>query len=147
MTRSLTDNEILAQIPAARRRGEISLRVDPHARAARYIRRGRMVHIDLTTGSAFLVPVAKLDMLRGASDRELREVEVSPAGSALHWESLDADYSVAFLAELAFGLKTLMRAAGRVGGSVRSPAKARAARSNGRKGGRPRKSKRLPDNQ
>lgn len=136
---TLTNRQILAQYREAGRRAELALRTEPHARAAHYIPRRRMLHIDLINGSAFEVPVDKLEVLRDGKDRDLAEVEVSPAGLGLHWERLDADYSVAFLAELALGRKTLLRAAGAAGGSVRSPAKARAARINGRKGGRPRR--------
>ena len=137
--RLLTDAEILAQLPIARERAELAMKTEPHARAARYLPRRRMLHIDLTNGSAFEIPVDAIEALRGAKDRDLAEVEVSPYGVSLHWEKIDADHGVAFLAELALGRKTLLRAAGAAGGSVRSPVKARAARINGRRGGRPRK--------
>ena len=137
---TLTDKELRAQFRQAGRRAELAMKTAPHARAARYFPRRRMLRIDLTNGSAFEIPVDAIEALRGAKDRDLAEVEVSPYGVSLHWEKLDADHGVAFLAELALGRKTLLRAAGAAGGSVRSPAKARAARINGRKGGRPRKS-------
>jgi hypothetical protein len=137
--RTLTDEEIMAQFRAASRRAEIAMKTEPHAHAARYLRRRRILHIDLTNGSAFEVPVDAIEALRGAPDRDLAQVEVSPFGVAVHWEKLDADHGVAFLAELALGRKTLLRAAGAAGGSARSAAKTRAARLNGRKGGRPRK--------
>ena len=46
--------------------------------------------------------------------------------------------TVAGLARMVLGTQGLLRAAGSVGGAVRTRAKARAARLNGRKGGRPR---------
>ncbi len=63
-------------------------------------------------------------------------MEVIGAGYGLHWESLDLDYSVPGLMNGVFGTAKWMAA--RAGRST-SPAKAGAARANGRKGGRPRK--------
>lgn len=137
--RSLTDAEIRTQIPAARRRAERLLRTTPHAEGARYDRRSRQLHIHLTNGAGLVVPIALIPGLRTAADKDLSEVEVGPLGIDLHWERLDADITVASLARLILGSQGLLRAAGSAGGSVRTTAKARAARLNGRKGGRPRK--------
>ncbi len=139
MTRpTLTDREILAQIPAARRRAERLRLTTPHAERVRYDRRTRQLHIDLTNGAALIIPIALISSLRTAADKDLCEVEVGPAGVDLHWERLDADLTVASLARLVLGTQGLLRAAGSAGGAARSSAKARAARLNGRKGGRPR---------
>jgi hypothetical protein len=82
-----------------------------------------------------------LQPLRDASDRDLAEVELGRAGVSLHWERLDVDLSVARLASTALGSPLLLRAAGSAGGSSRTPAKAKAARINGQRGGRPPKSR------
>lgn len=66
-------------------------------------------------------------------------MEVEGNGYGLHWESLDADLTVPGLLAGIFGSTAWMRELGRRGGSAASEAKARAARENGRKGGRPRK--------
>lgn len=137
--RTLTDSEILAQVPAARERAERALRTNPHAQKARFDRTRRSFHMVLTNGASFTVPVNLVDTLRDASDRELADVRVGPAGLGLRWERLDADLSVAHLAAVAFGAEILLRAAGAAGGSARTSTKARAARLNGLKGGRPRK--------
>ena len=81
-----------------------------------------------------------IEELRGAPDAVIEQVEVGPAGVGLHWEALDTDLSVARLAELVLGRTALLKAAGATGGAVRSKAKTEAARVNGSKGGRPRKS-------
>jgi len=57
----------------------------------------------------------------------------------LHWEHLDADLSVPRLVMGIFGSGAWMRELGRKGGSASSAAKRKAARANGRKGGRPAK--------
>jgi len=137
--RSLTDDEIRAQIPAARRRAERLRQTTPHAERARYDRSTRQLHIQLTNGAGLIIPVALISSLRNAADKDLSAVEVGPAGIDLHWERLDADLTVASLARLVLGTQGLLRAAGSAGGAARTQAKARAARLNGRKGGRPRR--------
>lgn len=134
----VSDADILAQIPAALARASRSRRTKPHAQSARYDHRTRTLRVDLTNGAAFILPVSLIPELARASDVELAEVEVAPAGIGLHWERLDVDLTVAGLARAAFGTRALMQAAGAAGGRVRSAAKAVAARENGKKGGRPR---------
>lgn len=135
-SKPLTDAEILAQVPAARARAERARWEEPHAAAARYDAATRRLVVSLTNGADFTVPVAHVAELAGAPEMDVAAVEVGPAGLALHWPALDADLSVAGLARVVFGLH-VARAAGALGGGVRSEAKAAAARENGRRGGRP----------
>jgi hypothetical protein len=58
----------------------------------------------------------------------------------LHWPLLDADLYVPGLIEGALGLHRWMRQIGKLGGSRRSSAKAKAFRENGKRGGRPKES-------
>jgi hypothetical protein len=136
--KQITDRQILAQLPSARKRSTRSLKREPHAKEARYDRARDVIHVILTNGAGFEVPLSRLRALRGASPDVLDEVRVGPAGLGLHWESLDVDLSVLRLAELVFGRAVLLRAAAAAGGSTRSAAKAKAAQANGLKGGRPR---------
>jgi hypothetical protein len=136
--RSLSKAEILAQIPGARRRARRKLRTEPHASRASFDKGQRTLHVELTNGAAFEVPIGLVPSLAAASDKELAEVEFGPAGAGLRWESLDIDLSVATLASAALGATVLLRAAGSLGGSARTRAKKRAARLNGLKGGRTR---------
>ena len=134
----MTDQEILSQIPAARRRAQRALRTQPHAAAVRYDRALRTIALTLTNGVTLVVPVRLVAALHHATDADLAEVAVGAAGVSLRWDRLDLDLGVAGLAQAALGRHTLLRAAGAAGGAARTPAKARAARLNGRKGGRPR---------
>jgi hypothetical protein len=134
-----SDKSILAQIPAAKARAERARRAEPHAAGVRYDARARLLHVDLTNGAGFHLPIACIPGLEQATENDLGVVQVGPAGIGLHWETLDIDVSVADLAQLVLGARTLLRAAGIAGGGVRSTAKAEAARRNGLKGGRPRK--------
>ena len=139
MTRpSLSDRQVLAQVPAARRRATRARLSTPHADQVQYDRSSRQLHIQLTNGAALAIPVVLVPSLRAASDRDLGDVTVGPAGVGLRWERLDADLTVAGLVRLVLGTQVLLRVAGSVGGAARTTAKARAARLNGLKGGRPR---------
>lgn len=113
---------------------------EPRATSARYNRETGRVEVELRGGCLFAFPAELAQGLRGAAPEALEEVEVTPTGSGLHWESLDADLHVASLVAGVFGPAAWMRELGRAGGSSRSEAKAAASRANGRKGGRPRKS-------
>jgi hypothetical protein len=137
MHRRLTDEEILAQIPAARARGRRAARSGIRATGARYDPAAGAIVVQLRNGSFFGFPPEIAQGLRGATAEQLADVEVTPSGDALHWETLDVDLIVSALLAGMFGTKEWMRELGRAGGSVRSEAKADAARRNGRKGGRP----------
>jgi len=134
---TLTDARILAQIPGARERGRVAKAVEPRASSARYSRVTGRVTVTLTNGAIFSFPARLAPGLGKASQSELSKVRVSPSGEGLFWEELDADLSVAGMLEAIMGTTRWMRVLGRSGGRSRSPAKARAARVNGAKGGRP----------
>lgn len=126
-----------AQIDAATERGRLASLNEPRARAVRYDRRLRRVIVDLTNGCTFAFPPNLAEGLETATDDQLAGVELLGAGYGLHWEALDADLSVPGLLAGLFGTKAYMA---RRAGQATSPAKAAAARENGAKGGRPRKS-------
>ncbi len=112
-----------------------------HVQAARFDRRRRRVIVRLNTGVELTFPAALAEGLAGASPDELAEIEVSPTGLGLHWPRLDADLYVPALLQGVFGSRRWMAShMGAAGGKSRSLAKAAAARENGRKGGRPRRS-------
>jgi hypothetical protein len=80
--------------------------------------------------------------LEQASAEDLLDARISPSGLGVHFPRLDADLYVPALLEGFLGSQRWMAAQrGRLGGQSQSEAKARAARANGRLGGRPRKTK------
>ena len=128
-----------ADIAAARRRGAALHLTEPSAVQARYEPANGRVIVELANGCAFAFPARALQGLAEASDAELAGVEVTGGGHGLCWESLDADFTVPGLLMGLFGTRAWMaREQARRAGAATSPAKAAAARENGRKGGRPR---------
>ncbi len=126
-----------AQIDAALERGRRARLHEPRAAAARYDRRSGRVIVELANGCTFAFPPKLAQGLEAATEEQLSQVEILGAGSGLHWEALDADLSIPGLLAGLFGTKAyLAQQAGR----ATSPAKAAAARANGAKGGRPRRS-------
>ena len=85
------------------------------------------------------LPTARLEGLGNASDDAVSRFEISEDGLGLSWPGLDVDLFVPALLQGVYGTEKWMTSLGRLGGSARSEAKTRAARENGRKGGRPRK--------
>jgi hypothetical protein len=112
-----------------------------HVVSARYDRRRGRVVVALHTGIELTFPAALAEGLADAPDDKLADIEVSPAGLGLHWPQLNADLYVPALIQGVFGSeKWMAKHLGAQGGRARTPAKVAAARANGRKGGRPRKS-------
>lgn len=136
----ISEAEIDKQINRAKIAGAAALTSEPRAKAARYSPTRRQVIVELTNGCSFIFPVDKAQGLAGALNKDLAAVKILGKGMGLHWEKLDADLSIASLVLGIFGSQAWMREIARRGGEATSPAKAAAARANGAKGGRPKKS-------
>lgn len=138
MGERITREEETSQI---RRALEVG-RTEPKAISARYQAKTRRFVVDLESGVTFLFPADLAEGLAGAAPTDLAQVVVSPGGLGLYWEDLDVDLSITGLLVGIFGSPSWMRQVyadlGRKGGSRTTPAKARAARVNGKLGGRPR---------
>ena len=129
-----------AQLKAAEARGREMLETEPRAVAAHFDPATGRVVIDLVNGCTYAFPAHLVQDLSGASLDALADVEVDGLGFNLHWPALDTDLYVPALVAGIFGTRAwITRALARVAGQATSPTKAAAARSNGAKGGRPRK--------
>jgi len=137
---TISDSDLSNQINRARAAGAEALKSEPRAKSARYSPTRRQVIVELTNGCSFIFPVDKAQGLAGASNKDLAAVRILGNGMGLHWEKLDADLSIASLVIGIFGSHAWMREIARRGGIASTPAKAAAARVNGAKGGRPKKS-------
>lgn len=130
-----------AQIDAAEARGRELMEREPRAVAARFDRQSGRVELTLANGCAYAFPAHLVQDLQGAGEEDLARVEVDGLGFNLHWPTLDVDLYVPALVAGIFGTRAWMtRELARQAGMAKSPAKAEAARRNGARGGRPRKS-------
>lgn len=111
-----------------------------HATAARYDPGSERLIVSIHNGVELAIPVRLIQELADADPADLAEIEITPAGLGLHWPRIDADVYVPGLLSGVFGTRRWMaQLLGAQGGRSSSAAKAAAARTNGAKGGRPRK--------
>jgi Protein of unknown function (DUF2442) len=98
--------------------------------------------MELSTGYEVAFPPHRAQGLERAKPSDLVPIEISPSGFGLHFPKFDADLWLPALLEGVFGSRRWMAAGlGARGGKPKSKAKARAARANGKRGGRPRKAR------
>jgi len=126
-----------SRLERARALGADILERGPVAVAARY--RAGMIFVELNSGVEVRFPVGLAQGLENASPKDLAEIRIEARGLGLHWPRLDADLHVPSLLRGVLGTKKWMVEIGKLGGSVTSAAKAKAAAKNGKLGGRPRK--------
>jgi hypothetical protein len=124
------------ELDAAEERGRKLFETIPLATSARYDARSKRIVVNLNNGSTFAFPPAVVQGLEHATATELAEVQIWGDGYSLHWETLDEDYTVPGLLAGIFGTRKYMA---QKAGRATSSEKAAAARENGKKGGRPRK--------
>jgi hypothetical protein len=129
---------------------------EPRATGAHYQAANRTVTIDLRNGCAFTFPVSRYPQLAAGTTDQLAAIEIDPDGDGLIWDALAFSLSVPGLIMEAIGgqalwqhwgeqwqrrldheIKRLRSEQARKGGLTKSPARAEAARQNGKKGGRP----------
>jgi hypothetical protein len=116
----------------------------PRIIAARYRRSSGKLEVEYDNGISIGVPVTMIQDIatlpEAPTAAALAKIEVSGSGRYIDFPKIDASiYGPAFLQGV-FGTKAWMGQLARTMGASKSPAKAAAARENGRKGGRPRKS-------
>ena len=99
---------------------------------------GDELRLTLDSGATLTLPVRQVRSLAHLTDEQLQGVRAITGGTILMWPQAGASIMVEALLEKFTGLQTL-KSAQRKGGAARSAAKAQAARANGAKGGRPRK--------
>lgn len=128
-----------AEIDAAIARGRVYDQYAPRAVDATYREEDDRIVIALSTGVQLAIPRELLQGLKRAAAADVAHITILGPGSTLFWKRLDVAHGLESLLRGVFGNRRWMSAIGKRGGSVRSDAKTRAARKNGRKGGRPRK--------
>ena len=122
--------------------------LEPRAVTAQYDAVTATVTIRLANGCAFLFPVNRFPELATGTPEQLATVQVDLDGEALVWNEPNFCVSVPGLIMAAVGNwdrwaadQARRKDNARKGGQSKAPARAEASRTNGRKGGRPRKEK------
>jgi hypothetical protein len=125
----------------ASRKGRKLQSETPRALGARYDRRIGRIVIQLSTGVDIAFSPRDAEGLEKATPAQLAKVEISPSGFGIHFPRIDADLYLPGLLMGFLGSRNWMAARlGALGGRSRSAAKRAAAKKNGRRGGRPKKS-------
>lgn len=100
----LTDSEFEAAIE----QGTYVYETVPHASSVRFDRKSERLIIDLTNNCTFAVPARLLQGLEQATHLQIEAFELSCNGYGLHWEALDADFTIHGLLVGGFGTKDHM---------------------------------------
>ena len=122
---------------AANQRGQEALVAGPLAASAHYDKPTGKIVIELNNGIGLHIPPTLIQGMESATPADMAEIVIEGHGIGLHFPRLDADLYVPALARGVLGTSAWMHSLGRKGGISKSPAKAEAARRNGRLGGRP----------
>lgn len=134
----ITDKDI----ELANRRGQARKAKYPAAVAARYDEAANKVVVSLANGVDISFPPSAAQGIEHAMPSQLKDLEVTGAGTSVYFPALDADLYVPGLIEGVMGTRKWMAARlGAAGGSARTPEKSAASRENGKLGGRPRKTR------
>jgi len=136
-----TEESLVEEIAQAELAAIAAEKAGPCAKSVEYNADKDLIEIHLRNGSIFSVPPRLVQGLGSATPEQLNDVWIDRAGLSVHWESLDADFSILGLIQGIFGTQAWMAELGRKGGERSSEAKSQAARENGKKGGRPTKVK------
>lgn len=136
--RMITDKDI----ERSNSRGQARKAKHPAAVAARYDEATDKVVVSFANGVDISFPPSAAQGLEKATPAQLRDLEVTGAGTGIYFPELDADLYVPGLIEGVMGTRKWMAARlGAAGGAARTPEKSAASRENGKLGGRPRKTR------
>ena len=130
----------LNELEAASQRARRINAAAPKALKARYDRKLARIVVSLSNSLELSFSPSDAQGLEGATAAQLHAIEISPSGLGLHFPKIDADlYLPAILQGILGNRKWMASRLGAAGGKSTSDAKKKAARRNGRLGGRPRK--------
>ncbi len=137
---SISDQELDNQIQKATTAWIESESTEPQAIHAEFNHERNLIFIQLTNGVELNIPPILIEGLSEAKPQDLEKLHLSHYGRSIHWETLDVDLDISGIVSGILGTKRWMSQLGKKGGEKTSLTKAAAARENGKKGGRPRRS-------
>jgi hypothetical protein len=130
----------MTEFREATARAEEMQRQYPQIVRAKYDSKLRRIILILNSNAWFSFSPDDAQGLEGATATQLKDMEISPSGFAVHFPLINAEVYLPGMLLGHFGSRKWMaQRLGAAGGSVRSKAKSKAARANGKLGGRPRK--------
>ena len=130
-----TPDEMRTAVKAARERERAATKIH----AVRYDRERDAISAELSTGATLSVPRHVIPGFAKASADALADVAITPGHEGLWSDAVDDGVLLEQLLVLAAGETTLGTLGARLNAAKKTPARAAASRSNGTKGGRPRK--------
>jgi len=131
-----------AEYEAALARGKAKL-LEPHVMAVRYLASDHLMELEYTNGMALRFKPSEIEEMQRLSVEALSTAYLTPGGEGLIFDEADVAINLAGLVATLIPLEAARYAVAAANGRVTSAAKAEAARSNGAKGGRPRRPKDL----
>jgi hypothetical protein len=134
-TASLTSSEIEDALAVGRALDE----EERHVLSAEYDATGDRIVIELDNGYGMRIPRHWLQGLEHATPEQLQAVQILGPGTAIAWDDPDVGFTVEGLWQNIFGSQRWMSQLGRAGGRKTSERKAVSSRTNGSKGGRPKR--------
>ncbi len=142
----MNEETLSRQLEEAAARAQETIDNSPKARKVSYNSRTKRLLIELENSLAVIIPANLIQIFAGATDEQIKNVEIAVHGLYLRWRSLDEDLFLPNLLQGIFGtekwmagLKEHLSNAGKKGGASRSDAKRAASAENGKRGGRPKK--------
>jgi hypothetical protein len=125
-----------AEIEAALERAKLH-DGDPRAQTVEHISALKLLIVGLSNGRRLALPIEDLQGLGNATHEQIKNYELLGRGTGISFPDLDVDLYVPALIEGVYGNRRWMAQLGRKGGSAKTEAKRKAAKTNGAKGGRP----------
>lgn len=108
MVNVMDDAQFLEQYQRAVEAANQAKATEPQAVSVHYDDINHLIVICLNSGASFSFPPDIAQGLAGASPEDLAAVEITPSKTGLHWERLDADFTISGLLSGRFGTKAWM---------------------------------------
>lgn len=112
---------------------------EPLAQTVEHVPGLNLLIVRLSNGRRLALPVEDIQGLGNATHEQLQDYELLGRGTGISFPDLDVDLYVPALIEGVYGNRRWMAQLGKKGGRARTEPKRLAARVNGAKGGRPRR--------